>query len=440
VVNRAELIRLPLEPEMSTPDERSTFLRRESEARSYCRRFDAVFASASGSLLRDTTGREYIDFLAGCAALNYGHNDPDMAAALVAHIQSNGIAMGLDLHTDAKRAFLETFERTILRPRDMPHRVQFTGPTGTNAVEAAMKLARKVTGRHNIIAFTNGYHGVTLGALAATGSRYHRMGAPLSGVTRVPYDAYMGAHTDTADLLERMLDDPSSGVDLPAAILLETVQGEGGLNAASAGWIVHVAAIARRHGALLIVDDVQAGCGRTGGFFSFEGMGVVPDLVALSKSISGFGLPMALVLVKPEHDRWLPAEHNGTFRGNTHAFVTARVAIEKYWCTPDFQEGAAQRAALVTQRLDQISRLVPGAVLKGRGMMQGLDVGTGELAARICAECFAQGLVIETSGAHDQVVKILAPLNTPFDLLTQGLDILHAATLTAAKTELLTAA
>jgi len=425
---------------MSTSDERSVFLRRESEARSYCRRFDAVFASASGSLLRDAAERDYIDFLAGCAALNYGHNDPDMAAALIAHIQGNGIAIGLDLHTEAKRAFLETFERDILRPRGLSHRVQFTGPTGTNAVEAAMKLARKVTGRHNIIAFTNGYHGVTLGALAATGSRYHRMGVPLAGVTRAPYDGYMGADTDTADLLERMLDDPSSGVDLPAAILLETVQGEGGLNVASAGWLAHVAAIARRHGALLIVDDVQAGCGRTGGFFSFEGMGVVPDLIAMSKSISGFGLPMALVLVKPEHDRWLPAEHNGTFRGNTHAFVTARVAIEKYWRTPDFQAGAAQRAALVTQRLEEMSRLVPGSALKGRGMMQGLDVGTGELASRICTECFAQGLVVETSGAHDQVVKILAPLNTPIELLTQGLDILHAATLTAAKTELLTAA
>lgn len=425
---------------MSSADERSVFLRRESEARSYCRRFDAVFASASGSLLRDTAGREYIDFLAGCAALNYGHNDPDMAAALIAHIQGNGIAMGLDLHTDAKRAFLTAFEHDILRPRGLSHRVQFTGPTGTNAVEAAMKLARKVTGRHNVIAFTNGYHGVTLGALAATGSRYNRMGAPLSGVTRAPYDAYMGAHTDTADLLERMLDDPSSGVDLPAAILLETVQGEGGLNVASAPWVARVAAIAKRHGALLIVDDVQAGCGRTGGFFSFEGMGIVPDLIALSKSISGFGLPMALVLVKPEHDRWLPAEHNGTFRGNTHAFVTARVAIEKFWQTQDFQAGTAQRAAIVTQRLEQMGRLVPGSMLKGRGMMQGLDVGTGERAAQICRHAFANGLVVETSGAHDQVVKILAPLNIPLDLLTQGLDILHAATLAATSTDLLTAA
>lgn len=425
---------------MSLTDERAVFLRRESEARGYCRRFDAVFKSASGSLLRDTDGRDYIDFLAGCASLNYGHNDPDMAAALIAHIQGNGIAMGLDLHTDAKRAFLEAFEREILRPRGMTHRVQFTGPTGTNAVEAAMKLARKVTGRQNIIAFTNGYHGVTLGALAATGSRYNRMGAPLSGVTRAPYDRYMGEHTDTADLLERMLDDPSSGVDLPAAILLETVQGEGGLNVASAPWVARVAAIARRHGALLIVDDVQAGCGRTGSFFSFEGMGVMPDLVAMSKSISGFGLPMALLLVKPEHDRWLPAEHNGTFRGNTHAFVTGRVAIEKYWSTPDFQTAISPRAELVTQRLEQLARLIPGSVLKGRGMMQGLDVGTGELAAQICAGCFERGLIVETSGAHDQVVKILAPLNIPIEQLTQGLDILHASTLATMTAELLTVA
>jgi diaminobutyrate-2-oxoglutarate transaminase len=315
------------------------FARRESRVRSYSRKYDVVFEEARGSLVWDTEGREYLDFLAGAGALNYGHNDPDMADALVAHIRGGGITHGLDLFTRPKMEFLEAFEGLILEPRGMDYRVQFTGPTGTNAVEAALKLARKVTGRRNVIAFTNGFHGVSQGALAATGNRDKRMGTTLSlpDVTRLPYDGYLGS-VDTADLLDRMLSDHSSGVDEPAAILLETVQGEGGLNVASRPWLRRIAAIAKTYGALLIVDDIQAGCGRTGSFFSFEGTGVTPDLITMSKSISGFGLPMALLLLKPELDIWKPGEHNGTFRGNAHAFVTARVALEKFWGDRSFQE------------------------------------------------------------------------------------------------------
>ncbi|MEE2861979.1 MAG: aminotransferase class III-fold pyridoxal phosphate-dependent enzyme, partial [Pseudomonadota bacterium] len=169
-------------------NDNSIFQRRESEARSYCRGIPSVFASASGSIMRAADGREHIDFLAGCSSLNYGHNDPDMKAALIEHIAGDGIAHGLDLHTTTKAAFLDAFERYILAPRGMDHRVMFTGPTGANAVEAAMKIARKSTGRTNVIAFTNGFHGVTMGALAATGNGYHRGGAGMEtqGVTRVP--------------------------------------------------------------------------------------------------------------------------------------------------------------------------------------------------------------------------------------------------------------
>src|SRR6056297_3092597 len=189
----------------------SIYERRESEARSYCRGMPAVFTKAQGSTMTDETGKTYIDFLAGCSSLNYGHNDPDMKAALIEHIENDGIAHGLDLHTDAKGDFLHALESRILAPRDMDHRVMFTGPTGANAVEAAMKIARKSTGRTNVIAFTNGFHGVTMGALAATGNGYHRGGAgtSLSDVTRVPYDGYMGEGFDTADLLEAMLNDKS---------------------------------------------------------------------------------------------------------------------------------------------------------------------------------------------------------------------------------------
>ena len=348
-----------------------------------------------------------------------------MSAALVAHIQRDGLAMGLDLHTDAKQRFLALFSSKLLAPRGLEYRVQFTGPTGTNAVEAAMKLARKVTGRQNIIAFTNGYHGVSMGALAATGSQYNRMGLPLPGVTRMPYDRYFGTEVDTAEQMERLLDDPSSGIDAPAAILLETVQGEGGLNAARPAWVQRVASIARRAGALLIVDDVQAGCGRTGTFFSFEGMGVQPDLVVLSKSISGYGLPMSLLLVRPERDLWKPAEHNGTFRGNTHAFVTAALAVEKFWTNDWLARQIDRNAATVAAALHDMAGLVPGAYRKGRGMMQGLNVGSTALADTICRLCFERGLIIETSGPNDEVVKILAALNTPTDVLEQGLAILR---------------
>jgi diaminobutyrate-2-oxoglutarate transaminase len=407
----------------------SVFEKRESSVRSYCRGFPVLFKSASGSELTDDSGRSYIDFLSGCSSLNYGHNDPDMKQALIDHIAGDGLAHGLDLHTDAKAAFLTAMDRHILRPRDMDHRVMFTGPTGANAIEAALKLARKVTGRSNVIAFTNGFHGMTLGALAATGNGYHRDGAgiTLSGVTRMPFDGYFGDAADSADFLAAMLADKSGGVDAPAAILLETVQGEGGLNAARPEWVRRVADLAREHGALLIVDDIQAGCGRTGTFFSFENMGVTPDIITMAKSVSGFGLPMALVLVRPEYDVFGPAEHNGTFRGNTHAFVTATVAIEKFWADDTFQNGLETRAVLLTKALAELAGQIPDARLKGRGLMQGVDVGSGQLASEICACAFDRGLIIETSGSEGQVIKVLAPLTTPEALFVKGLSILRDA-------------
>lgn len=414
---------------MTTATNTSIFERRESEARSYCRSFPNVFVSARNATLVDEDGNRYIDFLAGCSSLNYGHNDPDMKAALVDYVSSDGVAHGLDMFTRAKSDFLRAFQDIILEPRDMDYKVQFTGPTGANAVESAMKLARKITGRTNVIAFTNGFHGVTMGALAATGNGYHRGGAsaPLSHVSRAPFDAYHGDGIDTAAMLEKMLDDPSSGIDSPAAILLETVQGEGGLNAASASWVKRVEEIARAHGALLIIDDIQAGCGRAGAFFSFEGMDVSPDIVTMAKSFSGFGLPFAAVLIKPEHDIWGPAEHNGTFRGNNHAFVTARVALEKFWRDQAFQKEIAAKGDYLQNRLEATAAMIPGAKLKGRGMMRGVDVGSGELAENICKWCFRSGLIIETSGAHDEVVKILAPLTIEHALFESGLDILEAA-------------
>lgn len=406
------------------------YSRRESAVRSYCRAFPVTFAKAKGSKLFDDSGVEYIDFLAGCSTLNYGHNHDGLQSALVDYIQSDGIAHGLDMHTCAKSQFLETFERLILKPRKMEHRAMFPGPTGANAVEAALKTARKVTGRTNVIAFTNGFHGMTLGALAATGNAGKRGGAgqPLSGVSHEPYDGYFGEDVDTAAQLDKRLSDPSSGLDAPAAILVETVQGEGGLNAASHVWLRSIEAIARKHGALLIIDDIQAGCGRTGGFFSFEQAGIRPDIVTLAKSLSGMGLPFALTLIDPKHDIWKPGEHNGTFRGNNHAFVTATRALELFWSDTAFEATVARKGDLLKRRLAEIigkSRLARR--IKGRGMMRGIEFSNGEIAAEICAACFKRGLIIETSGSHDEVVKVLSPLTISDEDLNAGLDILADA-------------
>jgi len=415
------------QPTTCKPDT-AIYERRESAVRSYARSMPRQFNKAEDVWMHDNQGGRYLDFLSGCSTLNYGHNHPVLKSALMDYIAANGITHGLDLHTDAKEAFLDTLETVILRPRGLNYRAMFTGPTGTNAVEAAIKLARKVTGRELVIAFTNGFHGMTLGALACTGNAAKRGGAgvPLSHVAHEPYDGYHGPDVDTAELLERRLADPSSGLDAPAAILVETVQGEGGLNVASAPWLRRIAAIARRHGALMIVDDIQAGCGRTGGFFSFEDMGFVPDIVTMAKSLSGMGLPFALALFRPELDQWSPGEHNGTFRGNNHAFVTAAAALRHFWSDGQFQQDVARRSGMLERRLDAMAA-EHGLSTRGRGMMRGIDLGSGEIAGTVTATCFERGLIIETSGAHDEVVKVLAPLVIDDALLSAGLDILESS-------------
>ncbi|WP_294619973.1 diaminobutyrate--2-oxoglutarate transaminase [uncultured Roseovarius sp.] len=410
-----------------TSAEVSIFNRRESEARSYCRSFETVFTTAKGAEMTDAQGQTYIDFLAGCSSLNYGHNDVDMKQALVEHIAGDGIAHGLDMYTAEKAKFLQAYEDNILKPRGMDYKVMMTGPTGTNAVEAAMKLARKVTGRRNVVAFTNGFHGMTMGALSLTGNASKRAGAgggSLADVTHLPFDGALGEGVDTLAQIEWMFDNPSSGVDAPAAFIFEPVQGEGGLNAASNEWMQGVARLAKKLGALLIVDDIQSGCGRTGTYFAFEDAGIKPDMITQAKSLSGFGLPFAALLIKPEHDIWKPAEHNGTFRGNTHAFVTGRVAIEKFWKDDAFQKEVQKKSAILAEGLQAVADVVSDARLKGRGMMQGVDVGSGELAGDICARAFEKGLIIETSGAQDEVVKVLAPLTIPEETLRKGLNIL----------------
>mgnify|MGYP006281011301 CR=1 FL=1 len=408
----------------------NVFERHESEVRSYCRHFPTVFTRARGARLWDEQGREFIDFFAGAGALNYGHNDPAMRRALVEYLTDDGIVHSLDMSTRARGAFLEAFNATILEPRGLRYKVMFPGPTGTNSVEAALKLARKVTGRRGIVSFTNGYHGMTLGALAATGNPGKRAGAGtgLPDVAFMPYDGVMGADVDTLDYFETMLDTVGSGLDLPAGVIVECIQGEGGLNAARIEWLQRLERLCRERDIRLIVDEVQTGCGRTGPFFAFEAAGLRPDIVCVSKSISGFGLPLALTLIAPEYDRFSPGEHNGTFRGQNLALVTAVEALHR-WEGQGMQPQTERHAATVRAALESITADYGSdhCSLRGRGLMQGIAVAGDGRAETVCRAAFERGLILETAGARSQVVKLFPPLNIPADELERGLEILRDA-------------
>lgn len=401
----------------------------ESEVRSYCRNWPTTMANARGSWLTDTSGRQYLDFFAGAGALNYGHNNPALKGPLIDYLVNDMIVHSLDMATAAKTAFLETFERLILNPRSLDYKVQFPGPTGANAVESALKLARKVTGRESIINFTNAFHGMTLGALSVTGNSMKRAGAgiPLVHATPMPYDNYFGGVTEDFHWFERVLDDSGGGLNHPAAVIVETVQGEGGLNVARMEWLRALSDLCTRRDILLIVDDVQMGCGRTGPFFSFEEAEIVPDIVTLSKSISGYGLPMALTLFRRDLDVWGPGEHNGTFRGHNPAFVTATKALETYWQTATFASNTAAKGQQIRERLDSIAAKYPGVSARGRGMAQGLKFEDVGLASLICGAAFERGVLMETSGPSDEVVKLLPPLTTSAEDLDTGIDVLAEA-------------
>lgn len=406
----------------------------ESQVRSYCRRFPEVFTHASGAWLTGRSGQRYLDFLAGAGALNYGHNPPALKQALLAYLEADGVLQGLDLATDAKERCLLAFNEIILAPRQLAYRMLFPGPTGANCIEVALKLARKATGRRTVVAFSRGFHGMSLGALAATAEPFHRVaaGVPLEHVVFLPFDGEAGVAPGSPaalDLLEAGLLAACRGDEKPAACLLETVQGEGGCNVATVAWLQHLQALCRAEGVLLIVDDIQAGCGRSGAFFSFERAGLEPDIVCLSKSLSGYGLPMSLALVQPACDVLAPGQHSGTFRGNNAAFVTATAALETYWRSDAL-------CLTVAGLAEQVQRSLAGLVARhpqllsgqrGLGLLQGLVFRDGEMARRVSARCFSAGLIIETCGRNGEVVKILCPLTIASTDLQQGLDILSAA-------------
>ncbi|MFD5752241.1 diaminobutyrate--2-oxoglutarate transaminase [Streptomyces sp. NPDC127033] len=412
-----------------TQPDLSVFTTLESEVRSYCRSWPTVFNRAQGSRMYDEDGHEYLDFFAGAGSLNYGHNNPVLKRTLLDYLQHDGVTHSLDMSTTAKRAFLEYFQNTVLRPRDLPYKVMFPGPTGTNAVEAALKLARKVKGRESIVSFTNAFHGMSLGSLAVTGNAFKRAGAgiPLVHSTPMPFDNYLDGRTPDFIWFERLLEDQGSGLNQPAAVIVETVQGEGGINVARAEWLHALAQLCRRHDMLLIVDDIQMGCGRTGAFFSFEESGITPDIVTISKSISGYGLPMSLCLFRPELDVWEPGEHNGTFRGNNPAFVTATAALNTYWSDDTLERQTLAHAQTIEAALHDTAIHHSGSAYRGRGMAWGLELADPRHAGRAARRAFELGLLVETSGAHDEVLKLLPPLIITTDDLDEGLRTVQRA-------------
>lgn len=399
----------------------------ESEVRTYCRSFPTIFKSASGSTVVDQDGKEYLDFFCGAGALNYGHNHPQMKRRLIDYLEHDGILHSLDMATEAKAEFLQRFESIILRPRGLDYKIQFVGPTGTNAVEAALKLVRKVTGRKTVLYFYNAYHGLSLGSLAVTANPSKRAaaGVPFHYTLPVPFDGDLGPDHDTLQYLEKLLGQ-LSGAERPAAVILETIQAEGGVRVARTKWLQCLAPILRKHEVLLIVDDIQVGCGRTGTFFSFETADLRPDVVCLSKSIGGFGLPMALVLIRSDLDIWKPGEHNGTFRGNNLAFVAGAEALS-YWEDDQLSCAVDEKGRLVQRRLKAMVERYPQAAgeVRGRGLIQGIAFGTEELAKRVSRAAFQRGLLIETAGPCDEVLKLLPALVIDQAELERGLDLIE---------------
>ena len=401
----------------------------ESQVRSYSRSWPTSFDHASGATITDVEGKPYLDFFAGAGALNYGHNHPHLKETLLDYFTSDRVVHSLDMFTPARDDFLTTFNNEILKPRDLDYKMVFPGPGGSNAVEAALKLARKVTGRESVVNFTNAFHGMTLGALSVTGNAMKRGGAglPLVHATPMPYDDYFDGDVPDFIYFEKLLSDGGGGLNEPAAVIVETVQGEGGLNTARAEWLRNLSDLCKKHDVLLIVDDIQMGVGRTGSFFSFEEAGIVPDIITLSKSLSGYGLPMAVTLIRPDLDIWAPGEHNGTFRGIGPAFATAAESIRHFWRDEELKQQTVARGLQVESRFNRLVAEYPEhqLVAKGRGMARGLEFANGDLADQVTTTAFERGLLAETSGPEGEVLKLLPPLTMTKDEFERGMTIIE---------------
>ncbi len=401
------------------------FNKYESNVRSYCRVFDEILDYAKGSIIKDIKGKEYIDFFCGAGALNYGHNNNYIKREVMNYLREDRIVHSLDMYTKAKLDFLEFFEEKILIPRKFKYKIQFTGPTGTNAVEASLKLARKVKQRNSIWCLMGCFHGMSLGALSLTSDSSSRGGAgvPLENVVHIPAP-YMFDGFDTIKYMQTLLDDDHSGIEKPAAFIMETVQAEGGVHVFDDKFLKDVETFCNENDILLIIDDVQVGNARCGTFFSSERAKINPDIVVLSKSIGGFGMPFALTLFKPELDIWEPGEHNGTFRGNNLAMVASKAGLE-FMINENIENEVKRKSAIVKSYLEKyIKPLSKDYEIRGIGLIWGIETNNGKLAEKISINAFKKGLIVERAGRDNSVIKLMPALTIDDDLLVKGLDIL----------------
>ena len=426
--------------EPATVDLSSDYLRAqaavESNARTYPRRLPVVIASARGVKVRDVDGRDYFDCLAGAGALALGHNHPVVVEAIRKALEEEAPLQTLDLPTPLKDRFVRTLFESLPPGWRSSYKIHFCGPSGSDAVEAALKLARIATGRRGVFAFHGAYHGMTLGSMSVTGDTTPKreLGGFAGEVQFLPFPSQyrcpfgLGGEAGAemgARFLERLLEDPNSGLLTPAAAILEIVQGEGGVNVAPNAWLRRIREITARHGVLLVVDEVQTGLARTGRLYAFNHSGVEPDILILSKAVGG-GLPLATILYRRELDVWGPGAHAGTFRGNQLAFATGAATIG-YILANQLERHVESVGARLQGLLSEIAREVEciGDV-RGLGLMVGAEIrepgGGGDSlgrepaaaasarAMRILDECLRRGLIIELGGRSNSVVRFLPPL------------------------------
>ncbi|AXH10009.1 diaminobutyrate--2-oxoglutarate transaminase [Malaciobacter halophilus] len=392
----------------------------ESEIRAYCRAVPTVFKASSNATMIDENNKEFIDFFGGAGVLNFGHNNPKMKQALIEFIQRDGVAHSLDMFTDVKRDFIETFANTILKPRGWEDRkLQFTGPTGTNAVEAALKLARKVTGRTEVVAFNRGFHGMTLAALACTANNAFRSsaGVPLTHVIRDTFN-----DMDALENLRQKMFDLASGMLPPAAFLVEPVQAEGGVRVATKQWLQGVQQLAKDTGALFILDSIQCGCGRCGSYFSFDDLDVDPDIIILAKGLGGFGTPIGMLVNKPEIDKqWNPGQHTGTFRGQGLSFVAGKIGLE-YFNDEEFNNETIRKGNIIREVLDNLNSKYEKVVdVRQKGMMLAIEFDSADTVKKITTKTYENGLIIGACSTGE-IIKFIPPLTITDEELNKGLE------------------
>ena len=404
----------------------------ESNVRSYPRKLPLAIAKAKGSWVTDVEGNEYLDFLAGAGTLALGHNHPQIISAIKEVLDSGLPLHTLDLTTPMKDAF--SAELLSFFPKD-EYVLQFTGPSGADANEAAIKLAKTYTGRGNVIAFSGGFHGMTHGALSLTGNLNAKNNVQnlMAGVQFLPYPheyrcplgigGEQGAEALTY-YFENFIEDVESGVVKPAAVILEAIQGEGGVVPAPIEFLQKIREVTQKHGILMIVDEVQAGFCRSGKMFAFEHAGILPDIVVMSKAIGG-SLPLAVLAIKKQFDAWQPAGHTGTFRGSQLSMAAGFTAL-KIMREENLAQNAKERGEYLMAALQELAKKYPciGHV-RGKGLMMGIEIvderqsanqigsypEDGELAAAIQKACFNNKLLLERGGRGGNVVRVLCAIN-----------------------------